>query len=400
MAMMDAIELQALIEARAPGHGLTRPFYTDHRIFEREFERFFADAWLYAGHASELPQVGDYLLVEFAGESIIVVRGGEDRFNALLNVCRHRGSRICGEPGHGRRFVCPYHGWTYGLDGTLLAAAEMPPNFHRQGHGLRPVHCENLAGLLFVNLAAEPVPFAALAEELAPALASYRLEHTQVAARKRYPIAANWKLAIENYCECYHCRPAHPEYARGHALATPAGLDKASRARADELAAAAGLLGDTFDRAWRAAGRFGAERQHQRYLLKEGHLTGSRDGRPLAPLLGELREPVGVATDIQVGPMLFGLAYCDHVVLYRFLPLGVRETSCEVSWLVRDEAEAGRDFDPEALTWLWDVTTRADQRIIEANQAGVASRFYEPGPFSTMEDFTDRFVQWYLDRLA
>jgi Rieske 2Fe-2S family protein len=94
--------------------------------------------------------------------------------------------------------------------------------------------------------------------------------------------------------------------------------------------------------------------------------------------------------------MTFGLAYCDHVVLYRFTPRGLYNTDCEITWLVNESAVEGRDYDRAALTWLWDVTTIADKKIIERNQAGVDSRFYEPGPLSKFEDFSGRFLQWYV----
>jgi Rieske 2Fe-2S family protein len=112
--------------------------------------------------------------------------------------------------------------------------------------------------------------------------------------------------------------------------------------------------------------------------------------------MGSITGYDGGATDLHIGPMTFGLAYCDHVVLYRFTPRGLRNTDCEITWLVNAAAVEGRDYDRAALTWLWDVTTIADKTIIERNQAGVDSRFYEPGPLSPMEDFTQRFMEWYV----
>jgi phenylpropionate dioxygenase-like ring-hydroxylating dioxygenase large terminal subunit len=129
-------------------------------------------------------------------------------------------------------------------------------------------------------------------------------------------------------------------------------------------------------------------------------VTGSADGKSVAPLLGDIKDYDGGATDIQVGPVTFGLAYCDHVVLYRFTPLSVDSTDCDITWLVKGSAVEGQDYDTKQLTWLWDVTTVADQHIIERNQAGVNSRFYEPGPYSKMEDFTQKFVDWYVGTIS
>jgi phenylpropionate dioxygenase-like ring-hydroxylating dioxygenase large terminal subunit len=389
--------IAGLIAERKPGHDLPHGFYRDPDIYERDIQRIFLNSWLYAGHQSEIPNVGDYLLFNFADESVIIVRSENREIHALLNVCRHRGSRVCLQSsGCESQLVCRYHGWTYGLDGALKGAAQMPESFDKSQYGLKRIHVKVLQGLVFVNFAKDPVSFEVVEKEMSHCLAPYAIEQAKVAHRHSYPIAANWKLAVANYCECYHCRPSHPEYARGHALAIPEGKWPVPEHAVNEQAAQAGFCDDVFDRSWLDAGKLGTEREHDRYPLMHGHLTGSRDGKPLAPLMGEIREFVGVATDIQVGPVLFGLAYCDHIVLYRFTPVTIDSTICEVSWLVKQTAEEGKDYSLEDLTWLWDVTTIADQHIIENNQEGVNSRFFEPGPFSKMEDYANRFVDWYL----
>ena len=185
----------------------------------------------------------------------------------------------------------------------------------------------------------------------------------------------------------------------GHGLAMPeeeyADLLKDVMARAG----ACGLSGDSINKTYLDSDDFGNDRSYERYPMVRGHVTGSRTGEPVAPLLGDIRSYDGGATDFQVGPVTFALAYCDHVVLYRFTPLSVDAADCDITWLVRGDAEEGKDYDKDNLTWLWDVTTIADQHIIERNQEGVNSRFYEPGPYSKMEDFTQRFVDWYLDAL-
>ena len=396
---MNEATLTRLIAERKAGHGLPRAFYHDPDIYQRDIERIFLNSWIYAGHQSEITRVGDYFLFELAGESVIIVRSDEDTVHALLNVCRHRGSRVCLDTsGCSSRLVCRYHGWSYGLDGQLLAAGQMPDNFDPAGYGLKQIQVERIAGLIFINFAAEPAPFCQLREDMDHCLDPYDLGRATVAHRASYTIAANWKLAMENYCECYHCRPSHPEYSRGHILATPREKWSVSQAEIDRQAAAAGFCDDTFDRTW-LHGRFGIECQHERYPLVHQHLTGSRDGQPLAPLLGEISEFVAAATDIQLGPALFGLAYNDHVVLFRFTPNAIDSTLCEVSWLVNESAVEGKDYQLEELTWLWDVTTIEDKQIIERNQQGVSSRFYQPGPFSKMEDFANRFVEWYLQAL-
>ncbi len=371
--------------------------YRDPAVYEAEIQRIFFKSWLYVGHQSQIPNRGDYFLFDIAGESIIVVRDGEGQIHALLNVCRHRGSRICDEAtGHAARLVCRYHGWTYGLDGSLRAAAHTPAGFDRSQLGLRRLHARVFVGLIFINFDVEPAPFEMIANDLAAPLAPYQLERSKIAHRQNYPIASNWKLAVENYCECYHCAPAHPEYTVGHARAIPRAEQAALLPEVMARAPEAGLTQHDVRRSWLDAGALGVDRGFERYALLRGHRTGSRDGGPVAPLLGTIKAYDGGATDLHLGPVTFGLAYCDHVVLYRFTPRALHSTDCEITWLVNGSAVEGKDYDRAALTWLWHVTTLADKEIIERNQAGVDSRFYEPGPLSPMEDFTLRFLQWYV----
>ncbi len=164
-------------------------------------------------------------------------------------------------------------------------------------------------------------------------------------------------------------------------------------------AGACGLSDQEVNQLYLDAPGFGADFGYDRYPLIRDHVTGSEDGQPVAPLLGSIRDYDGGATDLQVGPVLFGLMYCDHVVLYRFTPLTVDTADCDITWLVRGDAEEGKDYDREKLTWLWDVTTHADKAIIERNQQGVNSRYYVPGPLSTMENYTWKFLSWYLQTM-
>ena len=390
-------DVRELLSQYTEGRSLPGSLYRDADVYEAEIREIFLKSWLYVGHQSEIPATGDYVLFEMAGESVIVVRGAEGAIHALVNVCRHRGSRICDQPsGRERRLVCRYHGWTYGLDGALLAAGHMPDTFDRSAYGLRRLHVRVFMGLVFVNFAADPAPFDAIEHDLAEPLRPYGLERTKVAHRQNYPIASNWKLAIENYCECYHCAPAHPEYSRGHGRALAIDACESLVAEVMDRAPEVGLTQHRLRRSWLAAGALGVDRGFERYPLLHGHRTGSRDGAPVAPLLGSLRGYDGGATDLHLGPLTFGLAYCDHVVLYRFTPRALRTTDCEITWLVNETATEGTDYDRSKLTWLWDVTTIADKAIIERNQAGVDSRFFEPGPLSPMEDFTQRFLNWYV----
>jgi phenylpropionate dioxygenase-like ring-hydroxylating dioxygenase large terminal subunit len=393
-------KIEALVAGQREHHSLAQAFYKDPDIYDREIERIFLRAWLYAGHTSEIPNVGDWFLFEFAEESVIIIRSAEEQVNALLNVCRHRGSRVCVESsGCSRRLTCRYHGWTYDMQGQLRAAAHMGDDFDKSDNGLHRIHAEVLDGLIFINFADEPSSFDPVREGLSDALKPYDLANAKVAHRENYPIKANWKLSLENYTECYHCAPSHPEYSRGHSLAEPDSRTSELNAAVMARASACGLSDQRINSFYESAEGFGNDFSYDRYALWRDHVTGSPDGQPIAPLMGSIIDYDGGATDLQVGPVTFGLMYCDHVVLYRFTPRSLNESDCDITWLVRGDAEEGTDYDKEKLTWLWDITTQADKTIIERNAEGVNSRFYRSGRLSEMEDYTWRLLSWYLDSM-
>ena len=389
--------VKAILDNWSGDHALPGELYRDPEVYETEIRRIFMRSWLYVGHQSQVPGRGDYFLFEIAGESVIVIRNAEGGINAMMNVCRHRGSRICDQPtGHESRLVCRYHGWTYGLDGALRAAGHMPQGFDRSQLGLRRLHTRVFMGLIFVSFADEPPSFDAIerrSRRAAPALWSRPCEsrsppelsdHLELEARDRKLLRvlslrtgaprvlgrrmdgqsrrSSWKPCWRRSCS------AHPRSGSRNTRSASPGSHPATSA---STAASTGIR------------------------CSAGISRAAATGSLLAPLLGSITGYDGGTTDLHLGPMTFGLAYCDHVVLYRFTPRGLRSTDCEITWLVNESAREGTDYDRAELTWLWDVTTIADKTIIERNQAGVDSRFYVPGPLSPMEDFTRRFLQWY-----
>ncbi len=395
--------LAALIRSRQPGHALPREFYTDPAIFERDLHNMLLKHWFCVGHASSIARTGDYLVVDFADESLIIVRTAAGEVRALLNVCRHRGSRLCtGRAGRApaARFTCPYHAWTYDLDGHLLVARHMPDGFRRADMGLKSLPVQVAEGLIFVSFAEQPLDFAPAAEALARSAGVYGWARAKVAHRELYAINANWKLAVENYMECYHCQPAHPEYAKRHVYARPAEMnvevERAARARAESL----GIIVADLDRYGCAAGEGQESISIFRSALHEGQLSATDDGQPLGRLMGSFAASDGNSTYFDIGPISDFLAYPDHGVIYRFIPRAVDRTEMEVLWLVDEAAVEGQDYDVARLTWLWKTTSVEDKKIVEMNQAGVNSRFFVPGPYSTQEPYAERFVAWYLQELA
>jgi len=392
--------IAALIAAQAPGRGLARAFYFDPEVYARDLKRIFHRHWLCAGHASSLAAAGDYLTLGIGGESVILARGREGALHALLNVCRHRGSEVVPErAGHTDFFVCPYHAWSYGLDGSLLAARHMPPDFDLARHGLKQFHLREAEGLVFVSLADEPLDFAPVAQILRGSLGRYGWGSAKVAHRESYAIAANWKLAVENYVECYHCSPAHPEYSKLHALEQPLLRIEGLNRRLAERTKALGIAIETRD-LWRTSEAGEETIDCFRYALYEGAFTGSEDGKPLAPLMGEFGDYDGGVTSVHVGGASFLLAYPDHGIVYRFAPKGLEACEMELLWLVRGDAVEGKDYDRAQLTWLWQVTSKADKRIVEATERGIASPFFVPGPLAPMEYNERRYIEWYLGEIG
>jgi len=396
----DERSISELIAGQQPGYSLDQRFYSDPDIYEFELERIIYRNWILAGHASQLPEPGDFKVLNVAGESAIVVRGTDGVLKGFANVCRHRGSLVCLESeGHTDKFSCPYHGWTYDIDGKLFAARNMPEDFDKASHSLKPVSVDVVHGLIFVCFTDTPPSLEGCKRDLEEPMAMFDFPNLKVAATKTYEIPANWKLSIENYQECYHCATAHPEYARMHTLM----LDRDKRERVQgkmhERMAACGVTDLYFDFIDTAARPGEIGYGYSRTALFEKYKTGSRDGQPVAPLLGDFTDYDHGASDFSFGAFSFLLAYSDHVVAYVFTPVEHQVSKCEIYWLVRGDAEEGKDYDVDDLTWLWDVTTISDKEIIVNNSKGVHSKYYQPGPFSGMERPERVYIEWILQEL-
>jgi Rieske 2Fe-2S family protein len=318
---------------------------------------------------------------------------------ALVNVCRHRGSHVCyDDEGSSLVLICPYHAWVYDLDGSLRAARNMD-EVDPAGHGLASVHAQVIEGLIFVCFADDPPPLEDLEKTLQVPLGHYGWRKARVAHRESYSVDANWKLVTENYQECYHCRPAHPEFSRHHSTDKPDEETVELRAEAAARASAMGIEIPTIS-LWPAGSGPGREGLGCYYdAAYPGSVTGSEDGQALAPLMGDFEAYDGGFTYLDVGPASFFLAYPDHGLIYLFIPREPQVTDMEVIWLVDENAREGVDYDLEKLKWMWHVTSLADKRIIDHNQQGVNSRFYRPGPYGSMETSARAFAEWYLDKI-
>lgn len=389
-----------LIEGYKPGYSLEQAFYKNSDLYKKEIENIFHKHWILAGHNSQIPEVGDFFLFEFADESIIVTRSKDGSIKAHLNVCRHRGSRVClKEKGNAKAFTCPYHAWSFDLDGKLIAARYMNDDFDKSKNGLHQAHVELAGGLIFISLAENPLSLSQMQDDLADVFDQFGFDNMKLAMQKTYPINANWKLANENYQECYHCAPSHKDFAKIHAMAlNPAKFDqqKETFLKTSESNVRTKPSSYYFDLA--EDGQEGY--QYDRNPLIKGMMSGSKGGKPVAPLLGKLDKYESAASEFMVGPVTFFLIYDDHMIGYRFLPTSLDECICDLFWFVRGDAVEGKDYDLEALTWLWHVTILDDEKIIIDNKKGVDSHFYGPGKLSDMEAMEQHFLDWYIKSIS
>jgi glycine betaine catabolism A len=340
---------------------LPREAYWDEAFFKRERDAIFWDQWFYVGRAEQLQEPGAYRVLDVAGESVILVRD-TDGLHAHLNLCRHRGSRLlCGEGVVRGTIRCPYHSWTYALDGRLVAspfvAAEaLPPESRR----LHRVAAQDWEGFVFVHLSPERAEGngGTLAAQLGPIpqrLARYPLAKLKVARSLRYDVEANWKVLLENYNECYHCAVVHPELCR----VVPA----FKRHGGGELDWERGI--PHRDGAW----TFTA--------------TGTSHRAPFATLTDE--EKVRHKGELIYPNFMLSLA-SEHVAAFSLWPQGPAATTIVCDFLFHPDEIAKPSFDPSDVAEFWDLVNRQDWKICESVQAGMRSRAFHQGYYAPMED--------------
>jgi Rieske 2Fe-2S family protein len=384
-------KIRSLLDQRRAGHSLPQPFYTDPDIYEFDLAAIYGRSWIMVGFETEVPRPGSYLALTIGRSPVVVVRDEDGALRAFFNSCRHRGAQICPNgTGHARRFVCPYHQWSYSLDGTLHRAGRMSDDFDLSQHGLRPIHVETVAGTVYVCLADEPPPFSEFRDHFEPLLGPHDLAHSKVAFESILVERANWKLVMENARECYHCAAGHPELARGFPV-TRHKNDVARNQRGDAFRARMAALdlgvGPVEGQWWQAS----------RFPLNDGYVSLSMDGRPA------VKKPMGAVGDGDVGtlrwalePHSFAHALGDYVFMFSAMPAGAQETIVTSKFVVHEEAVEGVDYDMKGLTELWLKTNDQDRALAENNQRGVNSIGYIPGPYAQeAETLVLRFTDWY-----
>jgi glycine betaine catabolism A len=356
---------------------LLQRYFVSPQIFAEEQQKIFSRQWVLVGHQSQIAQAGDYFTAEIAGESLIIVRDKRDAIRGFYNVCRHRGSRLIeNRNGRSQGIQCPYHAWTYALDGRLIGAPHMDdvPGFDKADYSLHPVSLALWEGFIFANLADASTSrsnrdYISLEEWFAPLAGKFsrwNLPSLQSAKRIEYDVRANWKLIFQNYSECYHCLGVHPE------------LSKISPHDSAENDLTEGPFLGGFMR-----------------IASDKSLTMS--GHTCALPVGDFGdEDFRFVFYYSILPNMLLSLHPDYVMVHQLEPQSPEQTLILCNWFFHPEAFEREDFKPEDAIEFWDMVNRQDWHVCELSQQGISSRGYEPGPYSARESIPAAWDREYL----
>ena len=351
-----------------PAGATTLPaeYYTSAAYFEREKELLFRRMWICAGREGEIGTAGRFFLRDVLGESIIITRSASGRVRAFYNVCRHRGTRLCtdSEGAFAGSIQCPYHAWTYDLDGRLVGAPHMDevPHFHKEDYPLHDIHADTWDGHIFINLSSNPTPLRVQLGDLPGKFAPWRMQDLRLGHRITYDVRANWKLIVQNYNECLHCPNLHPALNKlSHYLS---GENEALRAT---------YMGGRMD-------------------LRPGIQTMSMDGTCRRAFLpGLSSEDLRRVYYYAIFPNMLLSLHPDYMLVHMLWPSAPDRTVNVCEWHFHPDALANAPFDATDVIDFWDMTNRQDWHVCELSQAGISSRAYTPGPYSNREDLLYAF---------
>jgi glycine betaine catabolism A len=371
---LDPRDVEATLEPLERATMLPPRAFIDPSVFEWELERIFG-GWICVGHVSRVAEPGSYLMREVGDDSVVVMCGPDGRPHAFLNVCRHRGARLISdaEGSVGRRVVCPYHAWSYALDGELKGARHMDgvEDFDTACWGLIPVRVATVGGLVLVDLSGEAPPAAAHVGELAAHLERYRVGNLTRTGQMHYEVEANWKAIAENYSECLHCPGVHPE------------LNALSHYMSGEVIDGPG--------SWCGGSM----------ILRDGASTMGRGGGARTT-----RAPIDGLSDADLRSVLYFVLFPnalvslhpDYVMLHTLWPRSFDRTNVICEWFFEPATVAADGFDAADAIEFWDQVNREDWRVCELTQMGVRTRGYVPGRYSAQEVDVHVFDAMVADR--
>jgi glycine betaine catabolism A len=347
--------------------------YASEEVFRQEQERIFGEGWVCVGRSEALSEPGDYLTIDVGAENLLLVRD-EDGIRAFFNFCRHRGARlVTDECGTADCFRCPYHGWSYALNGRLTAARHMRevPGFRLDDYPLVPAGLREWEGFLWISLSEEPEPFE---QAFAPVLTRFQRWHIgelKLAQRVEYDVRANWKLIVENYSECYHCNLIHPELVA---------FSPAESGRNDLTEGA--FLGGYMD-------------------LNDRCDSMTLSGKSTRPPIGEVDgEDLSRVYYYALFPNLLLSLHPDYVMAHLLRPESAACTHITCEFYFAPETIARPDFDAGDAVDFWDRVTRQDWAINERVQLGIGSKAYTSGPYANQEGLLWAFDREYLRRMG
>jgi Rieske 2Fe-2S family protein len=374
-APLPAEGLAAALRPFGESRLLPRAAYVDQAVFDWEQSHFFRGGWMCVGRSEDVVAVGDQRAESVGGTGVFLVRGEDRRLRAFANTCRHRGHELlpCGESRNLHVVVCPYHSWSYRLDGSLRNAPRFDEwsTFALEENGLIELPAEEFHGLVFVAASGHASPLRDHLAGLDPLVAPYEPERLRVGADHDYVVEANWKVVIENYQECYHCPMIHPE------------LCAVSPPRSGENYPVPDAQTNTITGAW--VGGWMA--------LREGadtmSLGGKSDGTVLRGLGARGRREV---IYLVVFPNVLLSLHPDYVMTHLLTPLGPGRTRVRCSWSFSPEDLERPEFDPSYASDFWDITNRQDFSACESVQRGLASERWVPGQLAPDEDGVYQFV--------
>jgi Rieske 2Fe-2S family protein len=347
-------------------------YYTDGELFRAEMDRLFGHMWFYVARSEEIERPGQFVVRELNGHNIVVTRNTAGRVTAFHNVCRHRGTRICTEAAgkFAGSIQCPYHAWTYDLDGRLIGAPHMDevPHFRKGDFPLHAVRADEWDGHVFLNLDEQAQ---SLHEQLGPLVERFRgwrMEDLRLGRRIVYDVKANWKLIIQNYNECLHCPNLHPA------------LNKLSHYLSGENEP----LQPTY-----MGGRMD---------LRPGVETLSMDGTCPRDLLPELSpDDRRRVYYYSIFPNMLLSLHPDYMLTHTLWPQAPDRTINVCEWHFQPAELAREGFNPSDCVDFWDLTNRQDWHVCELSQAGISSPAYVPGPYSNREDLLYAFDQFIVE---
>jgi Rieske 2Fe-2S family protein len=349
---------------------LPQKYFVSAEIFAEEQTRIFSNHWLLIGHQNQIGKAGDYFVSEIADESLVIVRDQRSTIRGFYNVCRHRGTRLKADAcGHSSAIQCPYHAWTYGLDGRLIGAPHMDevPGFDKADYSLRAVNLGLWEGFIFAHLAKNPMSLEKWFAPLAGKFSHWNMLNLRSVKRIEYDIRANWKLMFENYSECYHCPGVHPQ------------LQKVSPYDSAENDLSEGPFLGGFMK-----------------INKGKSLTMS--GNACAAFVGEI-ENLQQVFYYSIFPNMLLSLHPEYVMVHQLWPKSPEQTLIVCDWFFHPDAFNRSDFKPDDAIEFWDMTNKQDWHVCELSQQGIASCAYEPGPYSSRESIPAAWDRYYLSTM-